>query len=301
VAPGRFHAGTVHVVDIGLDRSDTAIRTATVELLAAVPRRHEGDNKYTAGHVLVVGGSRGLSGAPALASLAAMRADAGYVTVAAPEAILPVLEQRLLEAVKRPLPCDDRGIVTADAADIVLELAEKASAVALGPGLGRGSGPHALVERVLAEAGVPVVVDADALFELEPGEWPAPRVLTPHEGELGRLLGRESKEVAAHRLAAVREAADRFSSIVVLKGPDTLVAEPGGCVLVSALGLPSLATAGTGDVLTGITAAFLAKKLEPQRAALAASVAQQRASVEAPERAGLVAGDLIDALPRVLR
>src|SRR6185312_10535763 len=116
------HAGTVHVVDIGLDRSDTAIATATPELLDVVPRRHEGDNKYTAGHVLVVGGSRGFSGAPSLASLAAMRADAGYVTVAAPEAILPALEQRLLEAVKRPLPCDDDGIVTADAATTVLEL-----------------------------------------------------------------------------------------------------------------------------------------------------------------------------------
>ncbi len=301
VAPGRFHAGTVHVVDIGLERSETAIRSATVELLAEVPRRHEGDNKYTAGHVLVIGGSRGFSGAPSLAALAAMRADAGYVTVAAPEAILPVLEQRLLEAVKRPLPCDDDGIVTEGAVDAVLELAQKASSIALGPGLGRGEGPHALVQRVLAEAELPVVVDADALFELEPGDWPAPRVLTPHEGELGRLLGRDSKEIAAHRLDAVREAAARFDCVVVLKGPDTLVAEPGGRVLVAAVGLPSLATAGTGDVLTGITAAFLAKKVEPQRAALAASVAQQRASVEAPQRAGLVAGDLIEALPRVLR
>jgi NAD(P)H-hydrate epimerase len=257
VAPGRFHSGTVRVVDIGLEPADTGAALATTELLQRVPRRHEGDNKYTSGHVLVVGGSRGLTGAPSLTALAAMRADAGYVTVAAPESTLPVFEQRLLEAVKRPLPERD-GVVAAGAAADVRELAAKASAVALGPGLGRGDGPRALVRELLARLELPVVVDADALFELEPGEWPAPRVLTPHEGELARLLGRESQEIAAHRLAAVHEAAERFGCVVVLKGPDTLVAAPGGKLLVSALGLPSLATAGTGDVLTGVVAAFLA-------------------------------------------
>jgi NAD(P)H-hydrate epimerase len=262
-------------------------------VLRLVPRRKEQDNKYTAGHVLVVGGSPGFTGAPSLTALAAMRADAGYVTVAAPESALPVLEQRLLEAVKRLLPEGEA------AADTVLELAEKASSVAIGPGLGRAA--KELVRRVLAEVPLPVVADADALFELEPGEWPAARVLTPHEGELGRLLGRESKEIAAHRLASVREAAERFGCVVVLKGADTLVAAPGRGVLVSALGLPSLATAGTGDVLTGIVAAFLAKGMEPQLAAVAAAAAQQRASVVAPQRAGLVAGDLIDALPQVFR
>jgi NAD(P)H-hydrate epimerase len=228
-----------------------------------------------------------------------MRADAGYVTVATPESVLPVVEQRLLEAVKRPLPEED-GCVSESAAGEVLELAGKASALALGPGLGRGRGPQALVRRVLAEAELPAVVDADALYELVPGDWPAPRVLTPHEGELGRLLGRPSAEIAAHRLAAVREAADRFGCVVLLKGADTLVAAPGKGVLVSALGLPSLATAGTGDVLTGIVAAFLAKGMEPQLAAAAGAAAQQRAAVEAPQRAGLVAGDLVDALPRAL-
>jgi len=156
------------------------------------------------------------------------------------------------------------------------------------------------VRRALAEIALPAVVDADALFELEPAPWPAPRVLTPHEGELARLLGRDSREVAAHRLTAVREAAERFACVVLLKGADTLVAAPDRGVLVVGLGLPSLATAGTGDVLTGILAAFLAKGVEPQRAAAAAAAAQQRASVEAPQRFGLVASDLIEALPRAL-
>src|SRR4029077_17352642 len=246
-------------------------------------------NKYTAGHVLVVGGSPGLTGAPSLAAMAALRADAAYVTPAAPEEALPVFEQRLVEVVKRPLPDDLR------------ELAEKASALAIGPGLGRSERARALVPRALAEIRLPSVVDADALFGLEPGPWPAPRVLTPHEGELARLLGRESKDVAAHRIVSVREAAERFGCVLLLKGPDTLVAAPGRGLLVSSLGLPSLATAGTGDVLTGIVAAFLAKGMEPQLGAAAAAAAQQRASIEAPQRAGLVASDLIDALPRALR
>ena len=299
VAPGRFHAGEVHVADIGLEPAETEHRLVTPAILVDVPRRGSRDNKYTSGHVLVVGGSRGLTGAPSLSAMAAMRADAGYVTVAAPESTLPVLEQRLLEAVKRPLP-DAGGEVGEGAADAVLELAGKAHALAIGPGLGRGAAVKELVRRVLAEVELPVVADADALDGLEPGEWPAPRVLTPHEGELGRLLGRGSGEIAAHRLAAVREAAERFGCVVVLKGQDSLVAAPGQGVLVVALGLPSLATAGTGDVLTGIVAAFLAKGMEPQRAAAAACAAQQRASVEAPQRAGLVASDLIDALPRAL-
>ena len=287
VAPGRFHAGEVAVADIGLEAAGTEHRLVTAEILAEVPRRSARDNKYTAGHVLVVGGSRGMTGAAALAARAALRADAGYVTIAAPAESLPVLETLVLEAVKRPL-------------EDVFEAAGRAKALAVGPGLGREEEAKALVRRLLAEVALPAVVDADALFELEPGEWPAPRVLTPHEGELARLLGRESSEVAAHRLASAQEAAERFDCVVVLKGEDSLVAAPGGGVLVSALGLPSLATAGTGDVLTGITAAFLAKGLEPQHAAAAACAAQQLAAREASQRYGLVASDVVEALPNAL-
>jgi hydroxyethylthiazole kinase-like uncharacterized protein yjeF len=287
VAPGRFHAGEVAIADIELEPAPTEHRLVTPVLLAEVPRRSPRDNKYTAGHVLVVGGSRGMTGAPALAARAAFRADVGYVTIAAPAETLPVLETLALEAVKRPL-------------EDVFEAAARAKALAVGPGLGREPGAKALVRRLLAEVAVPAVVDADGLFELEPAEWPAPRVLTPHEGELARLLGRESQEIAAHRLASVQEAAERFNCVVVLKGEDSLVAAPGGGVFVCALGLPSLSTAGTGDVLTGVTAAFLAKGMKPQRAAAAACAAQQLASREAAQRYGLVASDVVEALPRAL-
>ena len=287
VAPGRFHAGEVVVADIGLEPAETEHHFVTPELLGLVPRRGAGDNKYSAGSVLVVGGSPGLTGAVCLAAEAAFRADAGYVTVAAPPASLPMLEARLLEAVKRPL-------------DEVEDAAARAGALALGPGLGREPEAHALVRRLLTGLELPAVVDADGLFGLEPFEREAATVLTPHAGELGRLLGEESAWVSAHRLEAVRRAASRFHCVVLLKGADTLVAAPGEGVLVCGLGPPSLATAGTGDVLTGIVAAFLAKGLEPRLAAAAASVAHGLAAASVPEQAGLIASDVIRELPRVL-
>jgi ADP-dependent NAD(P)H-hydrate dehydratase / NAD(P)H-hydrate epimerase len=297
VAPGRFHAGDVVVADIGLAAAETEHRLVTAEILREVPRKRSDQNKYTAGTVLVVGGSRGLTGAPSLAAMAAFRADAGYVAVAVPESTLSVFEERLLEAVKLPCP-EEYGRISQRAIEPIVEFAGKAGAVALGPGLGRGSGPKELVARLLRELEVPVVVDADALFELEPFERSAPTVLTPHEGELARLLGEESRWVAAHRLEAVKRGAERFGCVCLLKGADTLV-DDGRGAWVCSLGTPALATAGSGDVLTGVIASFLAKGLEARVAAAAGAVACQLASREIPQ-AGAIAGDVIGALPAVL-
>ena len=283
VAPGRFHAGEVVVADIGLEPRETEHARVTPDVLQLVPRKGERDNKYTAGSVLVVGGAPGLTGALCLAAQAAFRADAGYVAVAVPRESLPVVEAKLLEPVKGTWDEVDR-------------LAAKAKAVAIGPGLGRTPEARALADRLLAELDVPAVVDADALFGLEPFERGAPTVLTPHSGELARLLGDE--DVDAHRLAAVREAAERYGCVVLLKGADSLVAAPGEGVLVSDLGTPALATAGTGDVLTGVIAAFLAKGLEPRLAAVAGAAATQLASRRLGR--GAVAGDLLDPLSATL-
>jgi ADP-dependent NAD(P)H-hydrate dehydratase / NAD(P)H-hydrate epimerase len=280
VAPGRFHAGDVVVADIGLDHRETHHRLVTREVLQLVPRKRESDTKYTAGAVLVVGGSAGMAGAVTLTATAAFRADAGYVTVCSE------VEPHLLEAVKRPL---------AEALDAV----ERHDALAIGPGLGRASEKQALVRRLLEETALPAVVDADGLFGLEPFERQGEVVLTPHEGELGRLLGREPAWVAAHRLAAVTEAAERFGCVCLLKGADALVAGPGHGVLVAALGPPSLATAGTGDVLTGVIAAFLAKGMEAGMAAVAGAVACDVAARLGPSR-GLVASDVAALLPAAL-
>src|SRR5579884_1825205 len=300
VAPGRLHAGDVHLAPIGLRVQEHVHALVHASALLQVPRKDRSSSKYSAGSVLVVGGSRGLTGAPMLTSLAAFRADAGYVTVAAPESTLPVLETRLLEAVKRPLPEDAQGRLLPRAADSILAAAEKADAVAIGPGLGRSEGTVALVRLLLERLEQPVVLDADGLWQLEPFTRAAPTVLTPHGGELARLLGVDAREVDAHRFGLVRRAASRFGCVVLLKGSDTLVAAPRAGVFVSLYGEPSLATAGSGDVLTGVVAAFLAKGLDAQLAAALAAAAHGVASKLVPHQAGLVASDLLPGIQRAL-
>ncbi len=287
IAPGLFHTGEVTIAEIGLEPAETELRLVTPAILSVVPRRRPQDNKYTAGAVLVVGGSPGMTGAACLAAEAAFRADAGYVAVAVPERSLPVVEARLLESVK---------VTWADA----LMAAEKAGALAIGPGLGREPEALRLRDELLTAGTQPVVLDADALYELEPGDWRPPVVLTPHAGELGRLLGEETPWVGAHRLEAVRRAAERFGCVCLLKGADTIIAAPGARTLVCPIDAPALATAGSGDVLTGILASFLAKGLEPRLAAAAAATAHGLAGRSLSAR-GAVAGDLLTVLPSVLR
>lgn len=308
IAPGRFHAGEVEVAGIGLVHDRTLHRRAGPEILGLVPRKGPRDNKYSAGSVVVVGGSTGYTGAACLAAEAALRAGAGIVFACVPASLNQVFEQRLLEVVTRPCADDGTGRLVAEAAPAVTELAARAGAVALGPGLGRSEGTRDLVRLLLERLELPVVVDADALFALAGHlEWvfarDAPTVLTPHAGELGRLLGRKSARVDAQRLDAVQAAADETGAVVLLKGADTLVAAPGHGVIVSDLGNPGLATAGSGDVLTGALAAFLAKGMEPQLAAAAAASAQGVAATLAAERygvAGMIAGDVVESLSPAL-
>jgi ADP-dependent NAD(P)H-hydrate dehydratase / NAD(P)H-hydrate epimerase len=284
VSPGLFYAGDIELADIGLQHMPTEHALVTPRILRHVPDKRSGDTKYTAGSVLVVGGAPGMTGAAALTARAAFRADAGYVAVAAPAQSLPVLETLVLEAVKRPLEDVDEAV-------------GRARALALGPGLGRGDDRRALVRRLLLETDVPAVVDADALDGLEPFERGAETVLTPHSGELGRLLGEEPAWVDAHRLEALQRAVERFRCVVLLKGADTLVGAPGPGVLVVGSNEPRLATAGTGDVLTGVIAAFLAKGVDARTAAAAGAVAHRRAARAAGLPRGLVASDVVEALP----
>jgi hydroxyethylthiazole kinase-like uncharacterized protein yjeF len=233
-----------------------------------------------------------------------MRAGAGIVTVCVPEPLNTVFELRLVEVMSRPCPSDEEGRMTAAAADTIFEAAEKAKAVAIGPGLGRTDGTRELVKVLLDRLELPIVLDADGLWALAGHhDWvfsrDAPTVLTPHAGELGRLLDRESSWVSDHRLEAVGGGADDVGATVLLKGADTLVASPGRGVLVCELGNPGLATAGTGDVLTGVVAAFLAKGLDARTAAAAAAAAGGLAAEIAAERhgeQGLIARDVVAAL-----
>ena len=310
INPGKAHAGAVRVIDIGIPPGAPVppppvglIHDAA--LLALVPRRRAGWTKFTSGHVLVAGGARGLSGAPCLAAEAAQRTGAGYVTACVPAAIQTVCEIRLLEVMTRGLP-DDEGGHTEAGVGAVLDLAARGGALIVGPGLGRTEGAAAFARRLVREAAVGIVLDADGL-NAHAGDLgalrgrPAPTILTPHEGELGRLLGVDSDTVRARRLHHVREAARAAQAIVVLKGDDTLVADPGGTVAVSPGASPALATAGTGDVLSGVTAAILARGVEPFAAACAGVRLHARAGVRAADDRGVdgvIARDVIEALPR---
>jgi hydroxyethylthiazole kinase-like uncharacterized protein yjeF len=310
IRPGKARAGTVETVDIGIPRG--APMAASVGLiedaaLTLLPRRGAASNKFASGHVLVAGGSRGLTGAPAMAARAAMRAGAGYVTAFVPLSLQPILAASgSLELMTRGLAEDDGSLDPAGVQE-VLDAGGRGGSLALGTGLGRSEGAVAFARRLARESRLAMVLDADGLNahagRLEDlSARRAHTVLTPHAGEMGRLLGIDSGEVEAERLAHAREAARRSGAVVVLKGDDTLVAEPSGRVAVSPGGSPALATAGTGDVLTGVIAALLAQGLEPFAAAAAAVLLHVRAGRLAARAIGsvesVIATDVIDALPR---
>jgi ADP-dependent NAD(P)H-hydrate dehydratase / NAD(P)H-hydrate epimerase len=310
IAPGKAFAGTVAVIDIGIPAGAPAEADAgliSAGVLREMPRRGAESTKFSSGNVVVAGGSRGLTGAPSMSALAAMRAGAGYVTVAAPASLELAFSVRLLEAMLAGLPEED-GALSPEALQAALKAIERADAVVLGPGLGRAEGTQELARELIQRIDVPLVIDADGLNalagrldELRHRRWPT--ILTPHAGELGRLLEVDSSEVARARLHHARAAAARSKALVVLKGDDTLVAAPSGRVAISRGSAPALATAGTGDVLAGVTGAMLAKGLAPAHAACAAVYAHLRAGQLAAEPHGpdgVIASDVIAALPVAL-
>jgi ADP-dependent NAD(P)H-hydrate dehydratase / NAD(P)H-hydrate epimerase len=309
INPGKSYAGAVRVVDIGIpagapvDEPDVGL-IDDAALLELLPSRAAGWTKFTSGHVLVAGGSRGLTGAPSLSAEGAQRAGAGYVTACVPASLQTIFEVRLLEVMTRGLP-DYDGAHTAAGVEEVLELAQRGGALVVGPGIGRTDGAFAFARDLAARAEVPIVLDADGL-NAHAGDLAAlagrgaPTILTPHEGELGRLLGIDSGVVQARRLEHARAAAATAQAVVLLKGDDTLVAQPDGLVAVSPGATGALATAGTGDVLTGVIAAMLARELDPFAAACAGARLHARAGIHAAHEKGVdgvIARDVVEALP----
>jgi hydroxyethylthiazole kinase-like uncharacterized protein yjeF len=307
IAPGKRHTGELRVAPIGIpdgapgEPAAGAIGPSVLELL---PRRGARSTKFSSGQVTVAGGSRGLTGAVQMSSRAAIRAGAGYATVVVPADLEPIFEAGQPEVMSVGCPGGD-GCLAPASAKPLLRAFERAAAGALGPGLGRDPGSVDLAREVLPAIGAPLVLDADGLNafagELERiAAREAPTVLTPHAGELGRLLGCSADHVSAHRLASAREAAEAADAVLVLKGDDTIVVD-GDRVAVNAVPAPGLATAGTGDVLSGMTAALLARGLEPFAAACAAVLAHTRAGRDAAARIGaaesVIATDVIDSIP----
>jgi NAD(P)H-hydrate epimerase len=308
VAPGSYHAGDIILADIGIPEDCGAPVThflpAPDVLAAIIPRKMDYDHKFSAGRVLVAGGSTGLTGAACMASEAALRAGAGVVTAAVPSSLNPIFEQRLLEVMSLPLEDGGAGYLLKDAAAALLQAAAAFDCVALGPGLGRHPESALLARRFALDCPVALVLDADGLNAFA-GKLSSlkkrsgPTVLTPHAGELGRLLGMPAEEIAAHRLEHARAAARKSGSVVVLKGSATIITD-GRLTMVNPTGNPGLATAGSGDVLTGTIAALLAKGLDPLIAAAAGVYLHGAAADLAAgdlNQDHLVASDLIDYLP----
>jgi NAD(P)H-hydrate epimerase len=280
------------------------------ELAGLVPPRAAATHKGDYGHALLVAGSPGKAGAAILAARAAVRAGAGLVTAAVPRPILDIVDLGSIESMTLPLPSDDSGQLTEEAAAVALAAAEGKDAVAVGPGLGADAAPA--IRRLAGECPLPLVLDADGINAFagraaELARRQAPTLLTPHPGELGRLLGLSTADVQADRVGAARRAAAETGAVAVLKGHQTLVAAPDGAVWVNPTGNPGMATGGTGDVLTGLLAGLLAQGLDPLDAArlgvylhgLAGDLAVDRRGREGRQgEASLAAGDLIDALPQ---
>lgn len=307
IAPGKWHTGELRVAPIGIPGGAPprpAAGTIEPAVLALAPARGPRSTKFSSGQVVIAGGSRGLTGAVQMSSLAAIRAGAGYATVAVPDDLEPIFEAGQPEVMSVGCPGGD-GCLAPASLKRLLKPFERAAAGVLGPGLGRDPGSVELARDAAAAIVAPLVIDADGLNAFAGelarlAERDAPTVLTPHAGELGRLLGRGSEEIGARRLASVREAAREAAAVVVLKGDDTIVSD-GERVAVNAVSAPALATAGTGDVLSGIVAAMLARGLDPFAAACAAVLAHARAGREAARRIGaaesVIATDVIAAIP----
>ncbi len=311
IAPGKWHSGELRVVPIGIPPGapgEPAGGTIELPVLALAPRRGPRSTKFSSGQVAIAGGSRGLTGAVRMSSLAAIRAGAGYATVAVPADLEPVFEAAEPEVMSVGCPGGD-GCLMPASAKAVLRAFERAAAGVLGPGMGRDPGSVELAREIAGAIEAPLVIDADGLNAFAGHLGPiaareAATVLTPHAGELGRLLGRDPEEIGAHRLAVAREAAMAAGAVVVLKGDDTIVSD-GERVAVNAISAPALATAGSGDVLSGVVAALLARGLEPFAAACAAVLAHARAGRDAAVRIGaaesVIATDVIDSIPVGLR
>ncbi|MGB9814059.1 MAG: NAD(P)H-hydrate dehydratase [Thermovenabulum sp.] len=309
--PGALYTGKVTVADIGMpvdliEKIESEGVLLKEDIIKSYfepypPNVHKG---YF-GKVFIIAGSKGLTGAAALCGLASQRAGAGLVTVGVPESLTPIFEIKLTEVMKKPLP-DIDGKISFKALEPALEFAEKVDAVAIGPGLSQDEETKEFVKQFVKNCNKPMVIDADGLnaFQEEPErllERGGDVVLTPHSGELSRLLSVSVAEIEEDRWQAVTKAAKKFNCTVLLKGARTLIKDSNSPVYINPTGNPGMATGGSGDVLTGIIAAFLARKMTPLNAAQAGAYIHGLAGDIAKRVKGeisLIAGDIIENLDK---
>ena len=313
VYPAAEHAGAVVVVPIGIPPGEVArgIRTFLLErddVQSHLGLRRADSHKGTYGHLLVVAGSIGHTGAAALAGRAALRSGAGLCTIGTAASQQPIVAALGMETMTAALPETPMRSLSLDARAPIAALVERMDAVAIGPGLSLHPDSQALARALVAEVPRPMVVDADALSALAGHldvlrEAAGPRILTPHPGEMARMLGRSVAEVQAQRVETVRDFATRYRVHVVLKGAGSCLGDPDGRVYVNPTGNPGMATGGSGDALTGMLGALLARGLAPLAAlqcgvylhGYAGDIARDLVGED-----GLIAGDVVEAMPRAL-
>ena len=311
--PGAAHAGRVRVIPIGIPPAEIS-RGITVFLLEPsdirplLQPRAPDAHKGSFGHLLVVAGSVGKTGAAALAGRAGLRSGAGLVTIACPASQQPIVASLGMETMTESLPETPAQSLALKAKDRLHDLVGRVEAVALGPGISLDPETQSLARELVAEVGRPMVVDADGLSALA-GQLdlltraPAPRCLTPHPGEMARMLGMTVAEVQANRIEIVRDFCQRYGVFVVLKGAHTVIGDPMGNVFLNPTGNPGMASGGSGDVLTGMVGAFLSRRMGPGEALQAAVYLHGLAGDLARDdkgEDGLIAGDILEAIPAAI-
>ncbi len=313
--PGADYTGDLQIVDIGIPNfiadkvGPRQFLMNSEEVSACLPARPADTHKGQTGHLLVVAGATGKSGAAAMTAMTAMRAGAGLVTLGVPASLNPVMETVVLEAMTAPLPEESGGCLGTSAFDRIMVLLENKKALALGPGIGTADQTCQLVHRLLAECPLPMVLDADGLNCLARdltvlNRLKAPLVLTPHPGEMARLLASSPQAVQQDRVQAARDLATSHGVHVVLKGARTIIAHPDNSIFINPTGNAGMASGGMGDVLTGLIAGLIVQGLPPEKAthagvylhgAAADALALQAGSI------GYVASEVMDALPATMQ
>jgi NAD(P)H-hydrate epimerase len=313
--PGASHRGKLYVQDIGiplplLSSPEMQVRTIEErEVSSLFPAIDPDSHKGTFGHVLVVAGSVGKSGAAEMTARACLRAGAGLVTLAVPRSIHAALSGGLMEVMVHPLPDTEAGTLSLQAEKELFELSEGKSLVALGPGLSAQQETSECIRRYISGISLPLILDADGIHALagNPDLLSGKRglaLLTPHPGEMGRLLSKSAGEIQRRRIETVQEFCTRWGCPVLLKGAHTLVGGAGGEVCINTTGNPGMATAGSGDVLTGVVAGFAGRGMDLLSSAKAAVFIHGMAGDLAAEEigeVGMIAGDILERIPKAIR
>jgi len=312
VHPGAELRGALRIVDIGIPphiAAEVAPKQFCLtrsRVRSVLPPRSPDTHKGRTGHLLVVAGSPGKTGAASMAAMSAMRSGAGLVTLAVPAALNPILEAVLAEVMTIPLEDAGAGILTASAVPNLMELSEGKACLAVGPGIGQSDETRTLVHRLISESRIPLVIDADGLNLLADeisllDHRKAPTILTPHPGEMARLIDGAVGDIQSDRVGCARTFAETHRVHLVLKGANTVIAHPDGSTDINPTGNAGMASGGMGDVLTGMIAGFLAQGHNPAAAAKAAvylhgAAADTLARTRGPY--GYIATDVMEQIPR---